>query len=233
MLEISYVLLSLMMAAIIMIANHLIGKKYFTSDLAWTSNTRKVMFFMIGMFTYIIVLSTTKVLVNYELPPRFLFVLFIPLVLFCTIFYRKNKNSAFIQSMPLHWTTLYQSFRVPVETLLLYTYLQGTIPIEATFHGYNYDIIVGISALGIGYLTFKTGHKYRALLRAWNIIGIAMVLFVAFIIATSIYQPQIWGFSQPAVKHEFVQLPYLLIPSFLAPSAIFMHVVTLIQLNKK
>jgi len=30
-----------------------------------------------------------------------------------------------------------------------------------------------------------------------------------------------------------MQLPYLLLPGFLAPSAIFIHLVSLIQLNKK
>ncbi len=232
MLELSYILLSIVMAIIILVGNHLAGKHHFTTDSEWKSNSRKVIIFLLGLLAYIVILSTTQVLTNYGLPPRFLFFIFIPFVLFCIFFYRKKKNNAFIQSIPLHWTTLYQSFRIPVEVLLSYTFLQGIIPEEASFHGYNFDIAIGVSAIGIGYLIYKTGSKYKSLLRFWNVLGIAMVLFVAFIVATSIYRPQIWGFSSPAVSKEFLQLPYLLIPVFLAPSAIFMHVVSLIQLNK-
>jgi len=85
------------------------------------------------------------------------------------------------------------------------------MPKEATFEGLNFDIIMGISALPIGLLIYKTGRKYKTLLRIWNIAGILMVLFVALIVATNTYQPQIWGYTEPSVKKEFMQLPYLLL----------------------
>lgn len=233
MLEINYILLSLIMIIIIIVGCHMAGKNYFDDKKKLNSNTFKAALFLIGLIAYLAILSFTKVLLDFGMPPRFPILLVIPFLLFCIFFYVKNRNNAYIQSIPLHWTAFYQTFRVAVEFLILYTFLKGIMPVEATFEGYNFDIVMGISALPIGFLIYKTGRKYKTLLRIWNIVGILMVLFVAVIVATSFYQPQIWGYTEPSVKIEFMQLPYLLLPGFLAPSAIFIHLISLIQLNKK
>lgn len=233
MLGINYILLSLVMIIIIIAGCYLAGKNYFDDKKKLNSSTAKVALFLAGLIGYLFILSFTKVLLNFGMPPRFPIFLVIPLLLFCIYFYVRNKNNEFIQSIPLHWTAFYQSFRILVEFLILYTFLKGIMPVEATFEGYNFDIIMGISAIPIGLLIYKTGRKYKTFLRVWNIAGIFMVLFVAFIVATSSYQPQIWGYTGPSVKKEFLQLPYLLLAGFLAPSAIFIHLISLIQLNKK
>lgn len=232
MLGINYMLLSLSMAIIIVVGCFFAGKNYFKAKKQLNLNTFKVALFLIGVFIYLAILSFSEVLLDFGLPPRFPIFLVIPLLLFCIYFYNKNKNNKFIQFIPLHWTAFYQSFRVIVEFLILYTFFKGIMPIEATFEGYNFDIIMGISAIPIGILIYKTDRKYKTLLRVWNIIGILMILFVAAIVATNFYQPQIWGYTEPSVKIEFMQLPYLLLAGFLAPSAIFIHIVSLIQLNK-
>jgi len=233
MLEISYILLSLLMAILIIVGNYMVGKNFFDDKRKLNSNTIKVILFLVGLTAYLSILSFTKVLTDFGLPPRFPIFLVIPLLSFCIYFYIKNRNNEFIQSIPLHWTAFYQSFRILVEVLILYTFLKGIMPKEATFEGLNFDIVMGISALPIGFLIYKTGRKYKTFLRIWNIVGILMVLFVALIVATNVYQPQIWGYTEPSVKKEFMQLPYLLLPGFLAPSAIFIHLISLIQLNKK
>ena len=68
--------------------------------------------------------------------------------------------------------------------------------------------------------------------KIWNILGIIMVGIVGFVIATSTYFPSIWGSEAPLVSLDFFRYPYILIPGFLAPTAIFIHVVSLIQLRK-
>lgn len=188
--------------------------------------------FLAGWFLYLFLLSSNEVLFDLSLPPRFLLIL-IPLFLFTILFYIKNKDNQFIQSIPLKWTTLYQTFRVAVELLLLYTFYKGLIPEQATFEGLNFDVIMGATAPLVAFFMIQEHKKNSALVYAWNIIGIFMVLFVAIIIATSLYQPQLWGAESPLVKTEFLALPYLLIAGFLAPSAIFMHVIALIQLRRK
>ena len=182
---------------------------------------------------YIMILSFSGILRNLELPPRFPLLLFLPFFILTSLFFFKYKDNAAFRHLPLKWTTLYQSFRILVETLLLYTFYKGIIPKTATFEGYNFDILIGISAIPIGLFLVNNIQKNKSLLLAWNIVGILMILFVGFIIGTSFYAPFIWGSETPTVSLEFVSFPYILIPGFLAPSGIFMHVVSIIQIRNK
>ena len=230
--EIIYVLTTIVMSLIIIAGFYVSLSRYQDDKKHTSSQTIKLTVCIVGALAYLFILSKTGALVDYGMPPRFPIFLMIPFFSFCIIFFIKNKHNQFIQSIPLHWTIFYQSFRIIAELLLLYTFIKGIIPVEATFEGYNYDIVIGITAILLGILVYRTGYKYKNLLKFWNILGILMILIVASVIATNIYQPQIWGYDSPSVQKEFVQLPYLLIPGFLAPSAILIHLVTLIQLNK-
>lgn len=180
---------------------------------------------------YLTVLSTTGILLVEGLPPRFIVFLLVPLAIFFGWFYYKNKEDKVLHAMSQTHFVYPQSFRILVEILLLYTFYKGIIPKTATFEGLNYDIIMGISAPFMGYFIFSKKERYTLFKKAWNILGIIMILFVAFIIGTSFYLPQIWGSDQALVEPSFLTLPYLLIAGFLAPLGIFMHVLSLIQLR--
>jgi len=112
MLEINYILLSFLMAIIIVVGYYIAGKNYFDDKQKLNLNTAKAALFLVGLGVYLFILSSTKVLTNFEMPPRFPILLVIPMLLFCIYFYIKNRNNVSIQSIPLHWTAFYQSFRV-------------------------------------------------------------------------------------------------------------------------
>ena len=230
--EITYVLTTIIMSVVIIVGFYISRTKHLNNRKKSLSQTAKIAFCIVSVLFYLFILSSNMVLVDYGMPPRFPIFLVIPIFTFFIFFFIKNRQNEYIQSIPIHWTIFYQSFRIIAEILLFSTFIKGIIPIEATFEGFNYDIAIGISALLLGFLVYRTGDKYITFLRLWNILGIVMILIVAMIIATNIYQPQIWGYEHPSVQKEFVQLPYLLIPGFLAPSAIFVHLISLIQLNK-
>ena len=230
--ETTYILTTVLMTVLILFGFYNSRSKFLKDRQKAFNQTSKIALIFSGILLYLFILSNEELLTDYGMPPRFPIFLVIPLFTFFIFFYFKNKQNAFIQSIPLHWTVFYQTFRIIAELLLLSTFLKGLIPVEATFEGLNFGIAIGITAIPLGYLVYRTGHKYKKLLQAWNIIGIVMILIVASVIATNIYQPQIWGYDQPSVDTTFLQLPYLFIPGFLAPSAIFIHLVTLIQLNK-
>ncbi len=177
---------------------------------------------------YLYCLSKTGIIADYSLPPKFLLFILIPLISSYIYFFRRHKNNPIYQRLPLRWTTGMQSFRIPVEILLHYTFLAGVIPASATYHGLNYDILMGIT----GALFFLGAVQNKRLLKAWNIIGIFMIVIVAAVITTSSYAPHLWGATEPLVSLEFFRLPYLFLAGFLAPLAIFLHVVSLIQLRK-
>lgn len=187
--------------------------------------------FVIGWLIYLSVLSITGILKDLNLPPKFLLLIFLPLMIGFVVFYRKSKNSRVIKAIPKVWPVYFQSFRVVVELILLYTFYAGIIPENATFKGLNFDVLMGVSAPFVAY--FLVGMKKSKRLQfVWNVLGILMVLFVAFIIATSLYVPEIWNSEVPLVRMDFIEMPYLLLAGLLAPLAIFMHVVSLLHLRK-
>ncbi len=187
--------------------------------------------FVFGWIAYLSIISLTGILKDLSLPPKFPLLIFLPLLIGFFVFYRKAKNSPVIKAIPDVWPVYFQSFRIVVELILLSTFYAGIIPKSATFEGLNFDILMGISAPFVAYF-FVRENASKGVLYLWNILGVGMVLFVGYIIASSMYFPETWGSEIPIVDMKFIEIPYLLLAGFLAPLAIFMHIVSLIQLRK-
>lgn len=232
MLEFGYIGLSVLMSLIIIFGY----RNALIKDANQTKKQNKklgiLIFSLVSWFGYLFILSSQEILFDLSFPPKIPILIFIPIIIATIIFYFKNKNKTILQHIPKSYPVYYQTFRIFVEIILLFTFYKNIIPKAATFEGLNFDIIMGISAPFMGYFVFQKQIKYPFLAKAWNILGILMVLFVFFIIATGFYQPQLWNSETPTVSMEFIQLPYLLIAGFLAPSAIFMHILSLMQLRK-
>ena len=227
MVQIGLILLSVLMFSFILIGyrNVLIKKSKEV-----TKNLLLVVGAVVGWLSYVSILSGTKFLHTLELPPRFPLTIIIPFFAFGIIFYIKNKDNKTLQSIPLKWTALFQSFRVVVELLLFALVTEGILTRYASFDGYNFDILMGIIAPILFYLIVNNKIGKKPLI-ALNILGIVMVLFVGFIVATTMYFPQIWGSEVQLTSFEFIDMPNLLVACFLAPMAIFIHIVSLIQLR--
>ena len=226
-----YILFSAIVALAVLLAYRIVLQK-----MAIPARERSKKFLMasgvvFGWIAYLTILSLTGILKDLDLPPKFPLLVFLPLVIGFIAFYRRSRNSEVIKQIPKTWPVYFQSFRIIVELILLYTFYANIIPESATFEGLNFDILMGISAPFVAYLLVRRNGS-RALQYLWNILGVSMVLFVAYIVATSMYFPEMWDSKVPLVSMEFIEMPYLLLAGFLAPIAIFMHVVSLAQLRK-
>ncbi|HMQ48938.1 MAG TPA: hypothetical protein PKA00_15815 [Saprospiraceae bacterium] len=233
MLEFSYFALSTFILLLLLFGNYKLVNLARNSGTGKTYKTPNIAGIIVLWLLYLSALSFSGLLKDYSLPPRFPLLVFLPFAFWTTLFYIRNKNNPIFERLPLQWTTFFQSFRIAVELLLLFTYYKGIIPVEATFEGYNFDILMGISAVLIGFVFANKVARYKRLLVFWNGIGILMVLIVAFIVGTSVYKSELWGYDRPTVSTAFFSLPYLLIPGFLAPAAIFVHVVSFLQIRQK
>ena len=228
MLALSYYLLSLIMLALIFSVVYQLQKK---RDKNPKKAIQHAALILVIWFTYLFNLSLSGFLTDLQLPPRLPLFVFLPFALFTFLFYRKTIRSNWIKDFPLAWLTYPQSFRIFVELILLYTFYKGIIPKEATFEGLNFDVLMGISAPFMAYFFFRKYSINKDVAVFWNILGILMILFVAFIIGTSFYNPSIWGHDEVMVTLYFVQFPYLLVAGFLAPLGIFMHVLSLAKIG--
>ncbi|MEM1218785.1 MAG: hypothetical protein AAGH79_07725 [Bacteroidota bacterium] len=197
-----------------------------------SSERRKYLLMIVGsLATWILIqwiASTAGFYDNLSLPPRIPLFMIFPLFLFTIGFFYRNRTNQALHGIPIHLPIAYQSFRAVIELLFYFTFLEGILPIQVTFEGANYDVLLGLSAIGVAiYATWPSAS--RRLLIAWNILGIAVVGFAAFTFISSFYFPSFWG--QEEVPLAFNQFPYLLLPSFFMPSAIFIHILSIVQLK--
>jgi hypothetical protein len=162
--------------------------------------------------------------------PTIQFGIIVPIVIGCLMIWRWPSVSRLIDAVPRPWVIAIQFYRVEgVTFLMLYAahLLPGVFALPAGLG----DIAVGLLAatIGIG----ATGGRQlnpRSVLR-WNLLGIAdliIALTTAFLTAPSAFQ--MYAFDRP---NELISMyPLVLIPTFLVPLAILLHIISLIQLGR-
>ncbi len=181
---------------------------------------------------YTIVLDKIGLMNDFELPPKFAVFLIVPAFLFTGFFLYSNRNQPWIQNIPTQWLIFYQSFRILIELLFVYSVTAGILHPNVTIEGYNYDMVFGFTAIVIGLLFVKNKISKKMLLW-WNYLGLTIIAFIIFLFVTTIYAPQFYGLAGPLMPIDFTFYPYILVPGFLMPSAVFVHVLSIVQLRKK
>lgn len=182
---------------------------------------------------YIYIISSLGLLSTYELPPRFPIFLIFPTFLFTGIFIYKNRNNAWIRNIKPATLIYIQSFRVLVEILFVFSITEGILPKLVTIEGYNFDMIVGILAPIVAYLVFNKKVASIKVALYWNYLGLAVLASVIFLFLSSTFAPQIYNSEVPLISLEPTKYPYTLIAGFLMPAAVFLHVLSIVQLSKK
>ena len=132
--------------------------------------------------------------------------------------------------LPL-WLATYQTFRLILETIFVYSVAAGILHENVTIKGYNYDMIFACTSLITALIIYKTKQLPKQLLLAWNYLGLLVIAVIISLFITTIYLPEIYGPNTPIFPTDFGFYPYVLVPGFLMPSAIFIHVLSIIQLK--
>jgi fatty acid desaturase len=228
MLELGYTILFVTLISIILWYYHFALKKI------GVKSKKRILIVVIILALWLIIqylITKTGFYSNLSVSPRIPIFMITPLLFFTFIFLVKNRNNYIVDVIPIHIPIAYQSFRVVIEVLFYFTYIKGILPVQVTFEGINYDVLFGMSAILMGIYAYQKNASKKVLI-AWNIIGICVVVFAAFTFITSFYFPSIWGESNSRISPDFVHFPFLLLPAFFMPSAIFMHVLSIIQLRE-
>lgn len=196
---------------------------------------KRTTYLIIGLllwFTYVFLITKSGVLSTFELPPRFPIFLILPVFTFIGIVLYRNRNSKIFKVIPQSWAIYLQTFRIVVETLFVATVAAGLLHKEATIEGYNFDMIFAITAPIIGYLVFNAKKLPKKVALYWNYLGLIVLASVIFVFIATIYFSQLWGSDTPLAPLELVNFPFTLVAAFLMPSAVFVHVFSIIQLTK-
>ena len=116
-------------------------------------------------------------------------------------------------------------WRVPFAFVLLWFYQAGVSPIDLTFEGFNYDIIIGLTAPVIGSLAFSQKMLTKEIVLGWNAIGTILLLISGILVLLEIQ-------SNAASALQFQKLPYLLLLGFLMPLSLFAHALSSYRIIK-
>ena len=165
-----------------------------------------------------------------SLPPRILPALLVPLIL-GVLWVRSDGMRELLTRTPPPWPIYVQSFRIVMELILWALFLQHRVPALMTFEGRNADILVGVTAIPVGYLCFVRKLWSPRVAFWWNVAGILILLNVVVHAQLSTPSPLRVFITDPPVTF-IASWPYILLPGFLVPLAWLAHAVSLIQLRR-
>ncbi len=213
----------------------IMGKNAIDKTVSDKKTRKEKLFLLVGGLIlwqlYQLAIGASGFLTDFSFPPRFLLLLVIPAFLFTGIFLTRNRKKDWIMAIPEEWLTYIQSFRILVEILFVYSVSEGILHPLVTIEGYNFDMVFGASAIIMWLLTYKIKIISNTILILWNYLGITVLASVIFLFVSSIYFPNIWD-ETDMMPTTFASAPYVLVAGFLMPSAIFIHVLSIIRLER-
>ncbi|WP_282074185.1 hypothetical protein [Maribacter aquivivus] len=113
--------------------------------------------------------------------------------------------------------------RIPVELCLYQLFLKDQIPEIMTFTGWNFDILIGLSAVVILiYQYVKKKNLARQYFLFWNVIGLFFLSVIVIIAILSSPLPiQQFAFEQPNIA--LLEFPYSFLPTCIVPIVFISH----------
>jgi hypothetical protein len=170
-------------------------------------------------------------IVTGTVPPRFALLLLPPIIFIAVLFFTKSGRAA-IDSYNVPMLTLLNIVRIPVEIILYWLFIYKMVPGIMTFEGRNFDILCGLTAPFVYYFGYLKNMLSKNILIAWNIfclLLLANVVVIAVLSAPFAFQK--FGFGQPNVAIFY--FPFIWLPGFIVPAALFTHMVAIRRLVKK
>jgi hypothetical protein len=193
---------------------------------------RSVILFIIGSFIWLGatgLVTASGILEDWSaLPPRFPFLLIIP-ILVMTILLKNKKFNQILVHIPTQWPVALQSFRIVMELILLGLFLESVIPQQMSFEGWNFDVAAGILAIPIAWRIWRN-KATKAEIKTYNIVGLVLLTTIVIIAVLSTPAPFRQFMNEPA-NTVIIYLPFIWLPAFVVPVAYFMHFVSLRQLK--
>lgn len=188
--------------------------------------------FYIILVVWILLTSTlalTGFLAQFEaFPPRITLVLIPPMISILIYTSRSSQLRAILKTIPIEWLLYLQSFRVIVELMLWYQYELGITPIQMTFEGRNFDILVGITGPVMAYLYQKKGAIMKKWVIAWNFFGLALLLNILVVAVLSFPTSFRYFMNEPS-NYLVTEFPFVWLPGILVTIAYSLHFFSLKQ----
>ncbi|QSE95957.1 hypothetical protein [Fulvivirga lutea] len=187
---------------------------------------------LLGWNIYIWLMANSGLIADFSFPPKFFLTLILPAFIFTGAFIYTNRNKQWIQNIPTQWLVYVQTYRIAIEVLFVYSVTASILPPQVTIEGYNFDMIFASSAPVIALLVFQFNQLPLKAILYWNYAGLLIILSIIILFLTSIYAPHLYPES-PYISLKFTSYPFVLVAGYLMPAAVFIHVLSIVQLTKR
>ncbi|KAA2242944.1 hypothetical protein F0L74_10490 [Chitinophaga agrisoli] len=164
-----------------------------------------------------------------HLPPRLVFALLPPLPV-VLLFARSQAGKQFLQRIQPQWLIYLQAFRILVEIALWSLVRNGSLPVQMSFEGRNFDILSGLLAFPVGYYCFVKKSWPPVIAQVYNIMGLLLLVNIVVISALSMPTPLRVFHNQPD-SSLVTTFPFIYLPGLLVPLAYTLHILSLQQLR--
>ena len=169
--------------------------------------------------TVVAVLAATGTLRRYDVrPPPMVLAVSVGLVL-AVATAGSSIGARLARGLPLAALVGFHAFRLPLELLMHRASVEGTMPVQMSFAGWNFDVISGASAIVVAWLVAR-GTAPRWLVPAWAVMSSLLLGAIIVIAITSTPLVAAFG-SDPARLNTWVGwFPFAWLPCVLVPAAV-------------
>jgi len=187
---------------------------------------RAIVFFVAWLGTTAVVAASGALREFDARPPRLIIVVVGSFALL-TITTRTAAFEKLLAATPPSWPVALMTMRIPIEIGLWGLFVSGQLPVHLTFEGRNFDVLVGASAPFVAWALAR-GKLGRLGLVAWNVASLGLLANIVGMAVTTIPGPL--HLNWPGVSNTVVaDFPWVWLPTFLVPVALFGHVASLRQ----
>jgi hypothetical protein len=132
------------------------------------------------------------------------------------------------EALPLWALVGLQAFRLPLELVLWKAAGDGTMPVQMSFEGRNFDIVTGATALVLSIVLYRTKISDSWVL-AWNLLGMALLINIVSVAIASL--PWFHAFGTDKVNVWVMHVPFVWLPAVLVQTGLFGHLVVFRRLS--
>jgi hypothetical protein len=142
---------------------------------------------------------------------------------------RSIRNA--MQATPTPALVAVNARRIVPGAIFMVLYAMGRPPAQFAPRAGWGDIFAGVAALPLAWSIVRFGSRVRALALLWNAIGITD-LAAAIALGTLSAPGPLQVFARPPTSSIMTTPPWQIIPGFIVPSLVFIHIVNFYRLAR-
>lgn len=206
------------------------------ADAAWPAQsrarTRRVAAaILVGWLAVTITLAAMGVYhVDASAIPTIQYGILLPILIGILLIWRSEATKRTIDAVPQEWIVGVQLYRA-LGVIFLVLYAAGTLPGLFAWPAGVGDIAIGLLAPVVGFAYSRAPRDAAGFVRAWNVFGIldlVVAVTTGFMTAPSLLQP----IEVQPNSDLMTVLPMVLIPVYLVPLSILLHLASLAKLHR-